>query len=75
MISKKNILIIVISLAAGGLLTWWLYVRFHVLFFVIFIPIVTFGIPAFRKLLSPEGEKKNDEEKQNGGGYDNSENQ
>jgi len=60
MISKKNILIIVISLVAGGLLTWWLYVRFHVLFFVIFIPIVTFGIPAFRRLFLPDGEKKND---------------
>lgn len=59
MISKKNILIIVISLAAGGLLTWWLYVRFHVLFFVIFIPIVSFGIPAFRRLFLPDREKQN----------------
>jgi hypothetical protein len=58
MISKKNILIIVISLAAGGLLTWWLYDRFHVLFFVIFIPIVSFGIPVFRRLFLPDREKQ-----------------
>jgi len=67
MISKKNILIIVLSLAAGGLLTWWLYVRFHVLFFVIFIPIVSFVIPAFRRLFLPDRKKQNGEGGQDGG--------
>jgi hypothetical protein len=59
MISRKNILIILLSLAAGGLLTWWLYVRFHILFLVIFIPIVSFGIPVFRRLFLPKGENQN----------------
>ena len=67
MISRKNILIILISLAAGGLLTWWLYVRFHILFLVIFIPIVSFGIPAFRRLFLPKGENQNGEDERGDG--------
>jgi hypothetical protein len=50
MISRKNTLFIIVSLAAGGLLTWWLYVRFHVLFFIIFIPILSIGAPVIKRL-------------------------
>jgi hypothetical protein len=60
-IRRKNLLFILLSLAAGGLLTWWLYQRFHILFFVIFIPIITIGTPLFRRLLTHENEsRKND---------------
>jgi hypothetical protein len=54
MIRKKNILYIILSLAAGGLLTWWLYVRFHILFFIIFIPILSIGAPFIRRLFCPK---------------------
>ena len=50
MISRNNILIILLSLAAGGLLTWWLYTRFHILFFIIFIPVISIGAPVIKSL-------------------------
>ncbi|KPJ84509.1 MAG: hypothetical protein AMS17_16190 [Spirochaetes bacterium DG_61] len=62
MISRKNILVIILSLTAGGLLTWWLYQRFHILFLVIFIPLISIGAPLFRRLLTHEKESPlNDE--------------
>jgi len=58
---RKNLLIIILSLAAGGLLTWWLWVRFHVLFVFIFIPIIALSPHLFRRLLTHENEsRKND---------------
>ena len=40
---RKNSLIILISLAIGGLITYWLYTKYHILFFVVFIPIIGFS--------------------------------
>jgi hypothetical protein len=51
-VSKKNLLIIALSLGAGGLLTWWLWVRFHFLFVFVFIPILFAGSTLFRRLLT-----------------------
>jgi hypothetical protein len=53
---RRRLLVIILSLAAGGLLTWWLWVRFHVLFVFIFIPIIAIGPSLFRRLFTREDE-------------------
>jgi hypothetical protein len=40
---RKNALIILISLGIGGLITYWLYTKYHILFFIVFIPIIGLG--------------------------------
>ncbi len=46
-----------LSLAVGGLLTWWLYKRFHILFFVVFVPIISIGAPIIKRLFFRETKK------------------
>ncbi len=50
---RKNLLIVLISLCIGGLLTYWLYVRYHIIFFFVFIPIIGLGGSLFSRLFKP----------------------
>jgi hypothetical protein len=51
---RKNLLIVLLSLCAGGLLTYWLYVRYHIIFFFVFIPIIGVGGSLFSRLFKPK---------------------
>jgi hypothetical protein len=55
---RKNLLIVLLSLCAGGLLTYWLYVRYHIVFFFVFIPIIGLGGSLFSRLFKPRRTRK-----------------
>jgi hypothetical protein len=46
----RSVLIFAVSLAACGFLTWWLWTRFRIRFYFIFIPLIGFGGPLFGRL-------------------------
>jgi len=48
--SRKSLLILIASIAASGLLTWWLWDRFKIRFYFIFIPLIFTGGPLFRRI-------------------------
>jgi len=48
MISKKSLLITVLSLIGAAILAIWLYITFHILFIFLFIPLAFVG-PFFRR--------------------------
>jgi hypothetical protein len=60
---SRRLLVIILSLAAGGLLTWWLWVRFHVLFVFIFVPLIAIGPSLFRRLITHENESRKNNNK------------
>ena len=51
MIEKRGPFITILALVIGGLLSVWLYIRFKIIFFFLFIPIFTVGGSLFRNLL------------------------
>jgi hypothetical protein len=51
MIDKRGILITIISLVFGGLLSLWLYMRFKIVFFFLFVPFFSMGGRLFRTIL------------------------
>jgi hypothetical protein len=46
----RGVLIFVISMAACGFLTWWLWARFRIRFYFVFIPIIGLGGPLLGRL-------------------------
>ena len=50
MIEKRGLFITILALVIGVLLSIWLYIRFRIIFFFIFIPIFTVGGSLFRNL-------------------------
>jgi hypothetical protein len=46
----RSVLIFVISMAACGFLTWWLWARSRIRFYFIFIPLIGIGGPIFGRL-------------------------
>ena len=54
----RSLLFFVISLAACGFLTWWLWARFRIRFYFIFIPLIGIGGPIFGRPRRRTGEKR-----------------
>ena len=54
----RSLLFFVISLAACGFLTWWLWERFRIRFYFIFIPLIGIGGPIFGRPHRRTGEKR-----------------
>ncbi|UCB45802.1 MAG: hypothetical protein JSV25_16635 [Spirochaetota bacterium] len=50
MIEKRGLFITILALVTGGLLSLWLYIRFRIIFFFLFIPIFTVGGSLFRNM-------------------------
>jgi hypothetical protein len=50
MIERRNILITILGLAAGVALSLWLYHRFRIIGFFIFIPLFSLGGSLFRNV-------------------------
>jgi hypothetical protein len=60
MIERRGLLITVLAVVIGGLLSIWLYVRFRIVFFFLFIPIFTVGGSLFRNLRRSRNLRSND---------------
>jgi hypothetical protein len=60
MIERRGLLITVLAVVIGGLLSIWLYVRFRIVFFFLFIPIFTIGGSLFRNLRRPNDLRSQD---------------
>jgi hypothetical protein len=54
----RSVLLFIISLAACGFLTWWLWVRFRVRFYFMFIPLIGLGGPIFGRLRRRTGDEE-----------------
>jgi hypothetical protein len=52
----RSVLIFVISMAACGFLTWWLWARFRIRFYFIFIPFIGIGGPLLGRLRRKTGD-------------------
>jgi hypothetical protein len=50
MTERKGLLITILAIVIGGLLSIWLYIRFRIIFFFLFIPVFTVGGSLFRNL-------------------------
>jgi hypothetical protein len=64
--SARSVLIFVMSLAACGFLAWWLWARFRIRFYFIFIPLVGIGGPIFGRTRRPVEDRKNDKDEEGG---------
>jgi hypothetical protein len=52
----RSVLIFVVSVAVCGFLTWWLWARFRIRFYFIFIPLIGIGGPIFGRLRRRPGD-------------------
>ena len=62
MIEKRGLLITILAIVIGGLLSLWLYIRFRIIFFFLFIPIFTVGGSLFRNLWKRRDDEINEGE-------------